>query len=188
MSNNGEVILKLFNQVRQVCEQVSSLLQTADDMMTKADCKSEGNNALYAFSYSIMNPSQWIPTVAFRFYRHKDYPKRLAFISVLLDNDWEGYYTIKEPYVTAGFLNFGEAEASLQSDYWFSQYFGYLLQDFKLKPDGQPFPFENEKLRDNLKGRFKSGTVFGVPLVSITNANDIESQIISKLLNLLKNT
>jgi hypothetical protein len=53
-------------------------------------------------------------------------------------------------------------------------------------PDGRPFSFENEKLKDEFKG-FKSGKVFGVPLVSITNANDVESKIINKLLNLLKN-
>jgi len=186
MSGNGELILKLFNQVRQVCEQVALLLQTADDLMSKSNWKSETNTALHNLSWSILNPAQWIPTVVFRFYKHKDYPKRLAFVSVLLDNDWEKYYTIKEPYVTAGFFDFGEAEANLQGDYWYSQYFGYMLHDPKLKPDGQPFSFGNEKLEKDV-GRFRSGTVFGVPLVSLTNPSDVESKITSKLLNLIKN-
>lgn len=186
MSNNGEAISKLFNQIRQVCEQVSLLLRTADMQMAKAGWKSEGNTAITEMSYNISNPESWIPIVAFRFYKHKDYANRLAFVSVLLDNHWDRRYTIKEPFVTAGFLDFGETEASLQGDYWYSRYFGYMLQDYKVKPDGQPFSFENEKLENDIKGRFKSGKVFGVPLVSIKNPNDIETQIVNKLLNLLK--
>ena len=133
-------------------------------------------------------PSKWIPAKAFRFYKNKNYPSKLAFISVLFATQPPEDYKIKEPYVTAGFLDFGESEANLQGDYWYSQYFGYMLQEGKLKPDGQPLLFENEKLEDIIKGRFKSGKVFGVPLVSIANATDVESQITSRLLSLLKNT
>jgi len=193
MSSDGEIVLKLLGQVRQVCEQVGFLLQTADAQMLKAGFKSEGNTAIDGISYAIINPRQWIPTTAFRFYKHKDYPKRLAFISVLLDNREDIQYTINEPLVTAGFLDFGEVDASLQnesgySDYWYSRYFGYLMKDHLAKPDGKPFSFENAQLDNEIKGRFKIGTVFAIPLVSVASAEGVKSEVVTKLTSLFKNT
>jgi len=186
MSKNGEVILGLFGKVRDVFEQVSLLLQTADEQMLKADFKSESNTAIDGFSYAIYNPRQWIPTTAFRFYRHMNYPKQLAFISVLLDSHVDRTYTIKEPYVTAGVLDFGDVDASLQGNYWYSRYFGFLLKGPQLNPDGKPISFENEKLEKTIQGEFKSGKIFAVPLVSITNPNEIKLQIVTKLIDLVK--
>lgn len=186
MSKNGEVILGLFGDIREVCEKVSLLLQTADEQMSKADFKSEGNTAIDGVSYTIYNSRQWIPTTAFRFYRHVNYPKRLAFISVLLDSHVDRTYIIKESYVTAGVLDFGEVDASLQGNYWYSRYFGYLLKEPQLDPDGKVFSFENEKLEKDIQGKFKSGRIFAVPLVSITNPDEIKLQIVTKLINLVK--
>lgn len=193
VSNDGEVVLKLFSQIRDIFEQVSLLLQTVDEQMLKADFKSEGNTAIENISFGIANPQWWIPTVAFRFYRHKDYPERLAFVSVLLDSPPDKFYVIKEPCITAGFLDFGEIHASLKdekgySDYWYSRYFGYLLKDPQVKLDGKPLAFENAALENDIKGRFKGGKVFGVPLVLITNASEVKSQIVTKLISLIKNT
>jgi hypothetical protein len=188
MSNTENPFLKLFAQVKQIFKQTSLLLLTADEQMKKANWKSESKYATEGYSYSIDNPAQWLTSVAFRFYKHRNYPHHLVYISVLFDGDHEGYYTIQEPYVTAGILDFGNAEASLKgdyADYWYSRYFGYLLKDDKAKPDGKVYDFENEKLDKDI-GRFKSAKVFGVPLVSISNATDVESQITNKLLNLLK--
>jgi hypothetical protein len=188
MSNKENSFLKLFSQVKQIFQQTSLLLLTADEQMKKANWRSEGNYATEGYSYSIFNPAQWLTSVAFRFYKHKNYPHHLVFISVLLDNDYEGYYTIQEPYVTAGILDFGEAEASLKgdyADYWYSRYFGYLLKDDKAKPDGKVYEFENEKLDKDI-GRFKSARIFAVPLKLITNSSEVESKIVNPLLLLLK--
>ena len=188
MSNNGEAIVQLFAKVRQICEQVSLLLQTADEQMSKAGFKSEGNTAIDGISYAIYNGRQWIPTTAFRFYRHANYPRKLAFISVLFDSHTDRTYLLKEPYVTAGILDFGENDASLQGNYWYSRYFGFLLKDPQLNPDGNPISFDNAKLEKDLQGDFKNGAVFAVPLVSITNSDEIKLQIVNKLINLFKNT
>jgi hypothetical protein len=161
------------------------LLRTADEQMAKADWSTESNYALSELSYSILNPTQWIPINAFRFYRHKDYPNRLAYVSALLDDHWDRGYTIKEPLVTAGFLDYGQAKISDDQN-WYARYYGHLSKDHALKADGQPFGFDKAMLPTNLQGKFESGKVFAVPLVSITNANDVESQITGKLLNLLK--
>lgn len=186
MSTNGETILKLFTQLREVCGHISLLLQTTDEQMSKAGFRSEGNTAIDGISWAIYNPRQWIPTTAFRFYRHANYPKRLAFVSVLLDSHVDMVYVIKEPYVTAGVLDFGDLDISLQGNYWYSRYFGYLLKNPELNPDGKPLSFDNDKLEKEFQGGFKSGKVFGVPLVSITKPSEIKSNIVTKLINIFK--
>ena len=185
MSNDGENVLKLVRQMRRLCEQVAMLLRTADEQMAKADWSTESNYALSELSYSILNPTQWIPINAFRFYRHKDYPNRLAYVSALLDDHWDRGYTIKEPLMTAGFLDYGQAKIS-DDENWYARYYGHLSKDHDLRADGQPFSFDKTMLPPDLQGKYESGKVFAVPLVSITNSDDVKSQITSKLLNLLK--
>lgn len=184
MSNDGENILKLVKQMRRLCEQVAMLLRTADEQMSKADWNIESSTTLSEMSYTILNPTQWIPINAFRFYRHKDYPNRLAYVSVLLDDHGDRAYTIKEPLVTAGFLDYGQGKIS-DDEYWYARYYGHLSKDHNLKSDGQPFRFDRTMLPPDLQGKFESGRVFAVPLVSISNADDVQSHITSKLLSLL---
>jgi hypothetical protein len=185
MSNDGENILKLFKQIRQIFEQVSLLLRTVDEQMIKADWKSMGNYALSDLSYSILEPASWIPIMVYRYYKHKESPNRLAYVSVLLDNHWDRKYTIKEPLLTAGFLDFEKDEVFWEN--WYARFFGYLSEIHDLRADGQPFQFENTKLPSDIQGKFRNGKVFAIPLISITNAKDVESKVTVKLLNLLRN-
>ena len=172
MNNDGENILKLFRQARQVCEQVSLLLRTADEQMLKADWKSEGNNSISDISYSLLNPSQWIPIVAFRFYKHKHYPNLLSYVSALLCDHFYGEYTLKEPYVTAGFFNYGKTEVKDNWEYWYARFYGILSKDHNLRADGQTFKFDKAmlpaeilgKFEKGTQGRFEKGTLFAVPL------------------------
>ena len=187
MSDDGKNILRLVKQMRELCQQVSLLLRTADEQMTKAEWDSEGNNAVAGISYSIMNPAEWIPIMIFRFYKNKDYPRRLAFVSVLLDDHWERKYTIKEPLVSAGFFDHADGELSDDDwDYWYSRVFGYLSKDHNLKADGQPFQFNRTMLSADKQGKIKSGTVFALPLVLLTNADDVGSQVTVRLISLRK--
>jgi len=184
MSAEGNIITELFKQTRKACDQIGLLLRTADELMLKKGFKSEGNGALEGISYSINSPLQWVPTYAFRFYKISE--KRIAFISVLVDDDVvERYYTVNEPYVTAGFLDFGKLDANLNGNYWLAKYFGYLLKDPQVAADGNAHPFKNDGKDPKLK--FQDGQVFAVPLVSIKNADDVKNEIVSKLVNLAKN-
>jgi hypothetical protein len=187
MSKDRGAILRLFKQMRQVCEQVSLLLRTADEQMIEADWKSEGSTAIAELSYSISNPAEWIPIFVFRFYKHKESPNRLAYVSVLLNDHWYGEYTIKEPFVTAGFFDYGKDEVKNNWEYWYARCYGYLSEARNLKADGQPLQFDNTMLPTDVQGKFKSGMVFALPLASIANAEDVESQVTDKLLNLLRN-
>ncbi len=185
MNNDGENILKMFKQIRQIFEQVSLLLRTVDEQMIKADWKSMGNYALSDLSYSILEPASWIPIMVYRYYKHKEFPNRLAYVSVLLDNHWYRKYTIKEPLLTAGFLDYGRDEVVWENHY--ARYYGYLSEIHDLKADGQFFQFDNTMLPSDVQGKFKNGKIFALPLISITNAKDVESKVTIKLLNLLRN-
>ena len=186
MSSDGENILKLFRQARQVCEQVSLLLRTADEQMLKEGWKSEGNNAISDISYSLLNPSQWIPIVAFRFYKHKNYSNRLSYISVLMCDHFDRRYTIEEPFVTAGFFDYGIAEVKDDWEYWYARYYGYLSKDHSLRADGKTFRFDKKMLSTDVQGKFEKGIIFALPLTSILNARDVGLQVTDRLLGLLK--
>lgn len=189
MSTEGEIILKAVKQIRQLCEQISQLLSSADGQITKTGWNNESNYAIAEISYSILNPEKWIPIMAFRYYKHKEHPNLLAFVSILLDDEWYREYSIKEPLVTAGFFDYGKSEAGENWDYPYLRCYGYLSKKHDLKADGTSFHFKREMIPPAIQGRFEklfeSGEVFAVPLSWIKNPEDVESQITSKLLQLL---
>lgn len=191
--DNGEAVIALVKQMRKLCAQISLLLRTVDEQMAELDWNSFGPG-ISDSSSSILNPERWIPICIFRFYVHKDYPQkypnRLAYVSVLIDDHWDRKYTIKEPLITAGFFDYGTAEVGENWDYHYARYFGYLSKENDLEPDGEAFNFDNTKVSADIQGKFKKifekGNVFAVPLISITNADDVKSKITDKLINFLK--
>ena len=193
MSSDGESILMMVEQVRKFCEEVSLLLRTIDDQMDSSDWNSFASASISDSSLSIANPAQWIPICIFRFYVHKEYPKihpgHLAFVSVLLDDEWDRKYTIKEPLITAGYFDYGKAEVGDNYDYRYSRCYGYLYKNNDLKQDGTPFKFDRKMLPPEVVGKpkqlFERGEVFAFPLTSMKNADDA-GRVAHKLVDLLK--
>jgi hypothetical protein len=189
MSTDGENILKVIKQTRSICEQISLLLRTIDEQMKKAGWNSEGNTAIVESSLSILQPLQWMPSDVFRFYRNENCPNRLAYVSVLLDDDKWKEYTIKEPLITAGFFDYGQTKVGQQGDnwlYWYARYYGYLAKEKGLNPDGHPFHFDPRTARTGDDwGKFESAEVFALPLTTITSSHDAKSKITDKLLELV---
>lgn len=185
MSDDGKNVLKLVKRMRELCQQVSLLLLTADEQMAKAEWISR-KQAILKISGSIEEPEDWIPTQVFRNYDNKEYPHRLAYVSVLLD-DPSKKYTITEPLVIAAFFDYRDRKLSDDDwAYWDSRVFEYLSQDQDLKANGQPFEFNRTMLTADRQGNIESGKFFAVPLTSIKNAEDVVSQITVRLINLLK--
>jgi len=186
LSNDGQNILELFQQTRKICEQVALLLSSQEAQMEKKDWKTDRSTAVSDMSYSIKYPAWWIPIVAFRFYQNENYPNKLAFVSVLLDNHWDDEYSITEPLITAGFFDYGEDKVDGDLQYSFARIYGYLSKKHNLEHNGEPFSFDRTMLSSGHKGNFKSGKVFALPLVSIENDKDIKSKITNKLLKLVE--
>jgi len=183
VSSDGENILKAFQQVKRICEDISLLLQTVEKEMARKEWNNAtGSTAIADGGRRLLDPSRWIPIYVFRFYKHKNFRNRLAFVSVLLDDHWEKFYSLKEPLVTAGYFDFERNEATLDGNYWYARYYGYMLKENNLEPNGIPFSFETVKMKASIQGKFKRGEVFGLPLTSIKNANDVKELITDKLL------
>jgi hypothetical protein len=136
MGTDGENIANAFRQCRQVCQQVSLLLRTADEQMKKANWVTAKNSyAIADFSYSLFNPRQWIPTNLFRFYFNDKFPNLIACISVLITDHYDERYTITEPIVTGLRFDYGNERHNLEMmyEYWYSRYFGIYRRGVILK-------------------------------------------------------
>lgn len=186
MNNDGPNILGLFQQTRKICEQVALLLRSQEAQMEKKNWKTDRSTGVSDFSYSIEYPTWWIPIFAFRVYKNENYPNKLAFASVLLDNHWHGEYTLTEPLVTAGFFDYGNEEVGGDWQYSFVRIFAYLAKNHNWEANGEPFFFNRAMLSSSHKGNFKSGKVFALPLVSINNDKEIKNKITNKLLNIVE--
>jgi hypothetical protein len=186
MSADGPNIIRAFRQVRQVCEQVSLLLQTADEQMKKAEWKTRNSTALSETTTSILNPRQWIPCSVFRFYFNQKKQNLIACISVLLTDHFEDRYALNEPVVAAMYFDYGKGR-KVENDweYWYARYFGYLSQSRHFEPNGEAVEFDNKKLEADLQVNFEIGVLFAIPLVSLKNGQDIKLQVTDKLLSLL---
>ena len=185
MNNDGANIVELFQQTRKICEQIGLLLITQEAQMNEKNWKTDRSTAVSDMSYSINNPSMWIPIVAFRFYQNEKCPNMLAFVSILLDNHWYDEYSITEPLITAGFFDYGEEKVNGDWEYRFARIYGYLSKEYNVTPDSEPFSFNRSMLDSRYNWRFQNGKVFALPLVSIENDKDIKSKITNKLLKLV---
>ena len=186
MSAEGQNILNLFRQTRQVCEQVSLLLQTADEQMKKADWKPDKSLAVSDMSYSVLSPTQWIPIAAFRYYFNQKYRNLIACVSVLLCDHFDEKYTLKEPVVTGLCFDYGKGHEETIYEYWYARYFGYLSNNKPLELNGEPFEFDNRNVDQDHKGNFEKGVLFALPLISLKNGQDVKLRVTDRLLGLLK--
>ena len=188
MTNDGKNILNNVKQMKIIFKDISRLLETVDDLMEKNGWnpawKTQKNLCLLQTSTSLKKPHQWMPSEIFRFYKKNDGYK-LSFVSILLDDDIDEWYTILEPLITAGYIK-GKEDLTERLDYGWPRIYGYMGKE---EHDGKSVSFKEEiedaKEKDNPYA-FESGEGFGWPLTSIKNTEDIQNKIIIPLIKLLK--
>jgi len=185
MSEDGKNILSLVKQIRNLCEETSLLLRTVDERMEKKGWDSYNNTSIAYSSASVQNPKQWFPDTLFRFYKNSRYENILLFVSIILDDDFWGQYVekITEPLITVGCFDFGRGnKVGEKWEYYYAKLYGYLGNrkdqgEVRESPQGWKEEFGKGWLPEYYK-------CFGLPLTSITNAQDIESKIVEPLLKL----
>ena len=70
MTTEGQDILRVFQDLRKLFEQVGLLLSTADQIMGEAGWEPKaGNTCLYESSAALYAPKQWMPYYLFRLFR-----------------------------------------------------------------------------------------------------------------------
>lgn len=182
----------MVKQVTKFCEQSSLLLRTIDDQMSKEGWEACSNTVTVGGSNSVLCPECWFPNILFRFYEHNDHKQLLVFVSILLNDDVDGEYKLVEPVVTAGYFDYGAGkEVGKNWEYFYAKWYGY-----NMKHGNEETIFKSEKNwkeewlkkfpKDDVESYpFESWKCFGLPLISITNARDVESKIVNPLLKIL---
>lgn len=186
MSEDGENIVKLNEEIGKIYKQISLLLKTTDELMDQEGWKGYKKVVSYDSSLSLDYPEKWFPHILFRFYINDEIPHLLAFISILLMDDiYENYeIDINEPIITAGHFNFGEGnDVGANWEYWYAKCFGYYGNKQSDKGIINRTVADWEEDWDG-KFYFQTYKCFGLPLTSITNMSEIESKIIYQLTTL----
>jgi hypothetical protein len=190
MSEDGENILKFVKEIRKLCNKISLLLVTIDEQMgskgwEKAGVKNK-NTAIADSSASVETPERWFPETIFRFYINTKYPNILVFVSILLDDIeyWAKYpVEIKEPLITAGYFDNGINNKVDTWEYNYAKLYGYMENRID---DGRVYESKENWQEDwDDECTFQSYKCFGIPLISMTNASEIEFKIIKPLVELI---
>ena len=187
MTEDGEKILKFIKEIRRFSNDIALLLLTVDECM-----KNEGwiiatktKLAYSDSSYSLDDADKWYPHYLFRFYRNQNYPSLLAFVSIILDDDYYKEFDeyLTEPIISAGFYDYGESEIEEPSKnwwYWYAQIFGYYS---KLEENGIIYCTKDDWDYDFCD--FQYFKCFGLPMTSISDGSKIESLIVNRLISLI---
>jgi hypothetical protein len=190
MNNDGKNIFDMFKQIRNFCVQIANLLLTIDEQIGREGLESVNNTAVAYSSSSLANPKQWIPASFFRYFINKEHKNLLIFVSILVDDDIGHDYKLSEPLITAGYFDYGkDKEVKDNWQYWYSNWLGYIGRNIKFGKTYESTPnWKEEKPWNEDKPEvypFEAWKCFGLPLVSISNAQDVNSKIVTPLIEML---
>jgi len=189
LSNDGENIRSMISQMKEFYQQISLLLKTVDTQLKKEKWVNPNNTAIADSSKHIDYPSYWLPAEIFRFYLNmEENPKRLGFVSALVDDDKHGNYEIKEPLVTGGCFDYEtEKKQTDDEDYYrYSKFYGYLSKKYDLKTNGEIFSFKKDMVDPEFQGEFENGQIFAIPLVTLLDEKDVKSKMTDPLMSILR--
>ena len=104
MNNETSNITKALRQMKDIFYNISLLLKTAVDILEIEGWKCRDSTAFGESSKSINNPKAWISDYYFRFLWNDKKPKKLLFVSVILDED--NNKAFNEPLFAIGCMDF----------------------------------------------------------------------------------
>lgn len=178
---NGEFeggdILKAFQQMRDLCEDVALLLSTADTFVKDFGWEPySGNTAVANTSGSLLAPRWWVPWGAFRFYTHQERKHLVAYVCVLFDHPDERD-RMKVPLVTAGLFDWGEGNRA--GDWTYGQARCHLFNNGR-RDDGVPVECGREENAEKGRGFLRMRSV-ALPLAGIGDANALKERIVDMI-------
>ena len=180
MSETGKNVIAAVAQFRKLYCEIGRLLEHADEQMKEHGWKARGNRSV--MSKKILQvPQEWLPVVMLRLYDNAQRKNLLGFVSVVLD-DHDGKGRITEPLISAGWCDYGTGKRAKK---------GYLAgwADCHVEhpavhraDDGTVVIREDKEwLEPEKYGVVRYGSL-ALPLVSVTNAEDLRKRIVSPLL------
>lgn len=179
-------IAALMRSLRDLCDDIATLLGTADKMMAEAGWgPAQSNTAIAGTSASVQWPRLWFPSEIFRFYVNARSPELLVYIAVLLDDLERKGAPVTEPLITAGMFDYGPGKPISAWQYWYSRWHLYMPGSAN---DGRPLTAPATLpagASEKEKYPFTSVTTFGVALASIGDTQALRSKVIEPLMTLL---
>ena len=93
---SSDKLRAFIKDVRTFCQQSAALLNLADSVLAEQGWETaQSQNIAFAYgSTAVTSPKKWFPTELFRFYKPSGGIDRIAFASLLLDDDPEGNYVL----------------------------------------------------------------------------------------------
>jgi len=183
MTEKGSNLLQLIQEARIYCKNLGNLLGTCDNLMAEMGWKGDySNQAIFEASNNLNYPAFWIPNEVFRFYKSDRHPQLLCFVSVLMDDREKEYSNfLLEPAITAGWFDYGKnKEPENNWEFWYSRFHGY--NSSPLNYEGTLFKENPNLWEDGEKYPFEWACTFGLPLVSVTNAEELKQKIVEPLI------
>jgi hypothetical protein len=194
MSEAGKNLLKLIKETKKIYEQISMLLRTVDEQMGERDWDDVGGTVTSDKSGSLYNPEKWSPYYLFRFYTSDKNKNKLAYVSVLIDDDVDEWYKITdEPLITAGYFKYNKKNINDDDYYWsFAQLFGFMEKHQKNGKIESYNNWKNDLKKTGIYGNYidiikpiEKWKCFRLPLTSISSSQDIETKIITPLIDII---
>lgn len=178
MSRTTEDIVKCFNQLRDFCREVSTLLATADTLVgDKGWISACGSRAVADRSDASYYPLKWIPAAFARLYVNNDRPNILAFVTVIVGG-YEEKEKISEALVSGGWLEYAPGTVIGNDWYWwYTRWHSWIIDR---QDNGKLYPRVVTKPKQ-APGVLKV-TTFAYPLDVITSGEVFKEIIVDRLL------
>jgi hypothetical protein len=176
VSDSGKEFLAALNQVRNLFEEMSRLLSTADASMQEAGWKPlKGSQVTAEMSWAIYAPRQWMPSYLCRFYENATKPHLLPCVSLLLgvyEASEQGLLT--EPLIAASLCDYGKGNKVAG---WQYHYCNWHLWSPNRKDDGTVCTVDPMKVWPEEKCQATLISSFALPLMTITDAASLKERI-----------
>lgn len=179
--SNDVTIRSAIVYVRQVFEQVSLLIQTADSLLAPHGFSKTGARNIADTSATVADPKRLIPGDIFRFYLADDAPRVLLFVCVLLDDRNDQYLPMPECLVTAGAFIHRKEQWDDDWEYWWARWHGF---NHPRHDDGSLQREYPSEWNDGKEYSFEELLTVGRPLPEITDTEKLK-ELLSPLLHAL---
>lgn len=194
MTDDSQLVAQTFHEMRRFCSDIALLLKTGEEVFRRHGWTTAqpDKTSVYSQSYSLDRPRGWLPLRFFRYYSHPEFSSTLAYLAVVINLPVGRENEDGTTYLTAGAFDYGRSQGwgkgPTSKD---TKLFQWHLVRKDAAYDGVPTwhktPFEwseanqPDKWQQVITG-IQSAVTLGLPLHEVTDAGQLESQVIKPLL------
>jgi hypothetical protein len=181
MKKAGENVADVMRQLRTLYEQTALLIQTADTLLGKEGWRYTTNQCV-SIGTVPERATAWYPDDVFHFYacEQPQYLHLLPFVSVIFV-DRDKPENIAEPLVSAGVFNYGQGNRVNNA---YSLWYAHTHVWMPNRADDGSFTGTTQKATwPNWNEKFQSVSTMAIPLLTITDAEQLRQKVISPLIS-----